>query len=132
MGPILCNKCDLRNSCLKLCSAAKEYVSQDHKGKNSRRERFFSHQGIKAAMDRSSFLAYIRASKAGPRVISIDLSPLTDRQRQCIEMVFSEGLTFRHIGERLGISHVSAIKHLRRAMTKLRGLPNAIIFEGEN
>lgn len=132
MGFISCRKCPSRESCLKLCPQAKRYVCQDYKGENTRRERSFRYEGIEAAMNRAMLLAYLRASRAKPSVLSVDLSPLTGRQRKCIEMAFFEGITLRQIGQRLGISHVSAIKHLRRAIAKLKGLPNAIVIERES
>ena len=51
---------------------------------------------------------------------TIDLSPLTPRQRDVIEMRYANGLSFGAIAAVLGLSKSSIQVHHDRALSKLR------------
>lgn len=50
----------------------------------------------------------------------MDLSVLTARQREVIEMRYSSRLSWREIGGFLGIDHAVAIRHHHKAIKRLR------------
>ena len=48
------------------------------------------------------------------------LKTLTNRQRECFELVVEDGYTVREAAKLLGISHVAVHKHIEHAKGKLR------------
>lgn len=54
-----------------------------------------------------------------------DLSLLTERQREVIEMHYASGLSFRAIAQVLGLHHTTVYEHHEAAIARLRsGDPN--------
>jgi RNA polymerase sigma factor (sigma-70 family) len=51
---------------------------------------------------------------------SFDLSTLTPRQREVIDMHYASGLSFRAIAQVLGLHHTTVYEHHEAAIARLR------------
>ena len=114
-----CPECTNYNTCTRLCATAELFVNQDYVPRNTRMllyptigdfglDYVFFNKGMSASILMCD-LDY-----------SVDLSFLTEREKDCLKLYFFEGRKLREIGDILGINLKTAHEYIRRAKEKCK------------
>lgn len=116
---MLCQKCHSRVDCSALCAEAEKYVSQDVR---YQREQPISRARLGLLDEKISWEEW--AASQRDRVIewdfpAIDLSCLSLRQRQCLELHYFKGLPLERVAIRLSLSRSTVQVYVKRGLLKL-------------
>lgn len=116
---MLCQECPSRGDCLSLCPEAERYVSQDAR---YQRERPVSMGFLKLLGEKMAWQEWL-VREGNKRVEyeppSLDLSGLSLRQKQCLELHYFDGLSWGNIALRLGLSKSAVQQYIKRGLTRL-------------
>ena len=123
----MCQECEKHKECVSLCATAEGFVSQDYIAR-SRREFLFpvvdGHSDLMISLD---FICYHHGfSCASPLELILDesdkfdLSFLTARQRELLELYYYDGINTNQIARMFSISRQSVCQTIDRAREKCK------------
>ena len=116
---MVCRDCPSRVVCSALCPEAERYVSQDSR---YQRERPVSMGFLKLLGEKMAWQEWL-VSQGNERVEyeppSLDLSGLSLRQKQCLELHYFDGLSLGNIALRLSLSKAVVQEYLKRGLRRL-------------
>ena len=78
---------------------------------------FLYNESLEDSLDQPRRFSNNRIAKAALRVaLERDL---TDRQRECVQLYYFQGLTMEQVGEKLGIGKPTVHRHLQKAKARI-------------
>ena len=106
---------------------AAEYAAMEHRDKLIERKETRRHQSLDKSLehgwdvtDPSADVALQAERNEEKALLSSALKKLTDKQRAVLLLYIEEGLSFREIGEKLGIHKDTVKEHYHAAIKNLR------------
>lgn len=129
---MLCQKCPSKDDCLALCPQAERYVSQDSR---YQRERPVSMGALQMLSQKNAWQEWL-VSQGNKRVEyeppAVDLSGLSLRQKQCLELHYFDGLSWGNIALRLGLSKSAVQQYIKAGLRKLQTCAILHIMKGRD